>query len=49
MLHEPQLTAARARLDDASWEVAFTEGQAMTLEEAVEFALSEGEVSSAGT
>jgi non-specific serine/threonine protein kinase len=39
-LRVPYLAAARARLDKALWEAAFTEGQAMTLEEAVEYALS---------
>jgi DNA-binding NarL/FixJ family response regulator len=39
-LREPYLTAARSRLDKASWERAFAEGQAMTLGEAVEYALS---------
>ena len=40
LLHEPQLAAARSRLDEAAWEAAFAEGQAMTFEEAVEYALS---------
>ena len=40
MLHEPQLAAARSSLDEATWEAAFSEGKAMTLEEAVEYALS---------
>jgi predicted ATPase/DNA-binding SARP family transcriptional activator/DNA-binding CsgD family transcriptional regulator len=40
-LHEPQLSAARARLDEPAWEAAFAEGQAMTFEEAIEYALSE--------
>ena len=43
LLHEPQLAAARFRLDYASWEAAFEEGRAMSFEEAVEYALSEGE------
>ena len=43
MLHEPQLAAARSRLDEATWEAAFTEGKTMGLEEAVEYALSEEE------
>jgi DNA-binding CsgD family transcriptional regulator len=41
LLHEPQLAAARSRTDEASWETAFAEGRNMTLEEAVEYALSE--------
>jgi DNA-binding CsgD family transcriptional regulator len=42
-LHEPQLVAARSRLDEATREAAFEEGKAMGLEEAVEYALSEEE------
>ncbi len=41
MLHEPQLAAARSRLDEPTWEAAFSEGKAMTLEEAVRYALSD--------
>jgi predicted ATPase/DNA-binding CsgD family transcriptional regulator len=41
MLHEPQLAAARSRIDRAIWETGFGEGQVMRLEEAVEYALSE--------
>ena len=40
-LRAPHLTAARSRLDEATWEAAFEQGKAMRLEEAVEFALSE--------
>ena len=47
MLHEPQLAAARSRLDEAAWEKASAEGRAMGLEEAVEYALSEEEPTSA--
>ncbi len=36
---EPYLAAARAQLEEASWEAAFAEGQAMSLEEATEYAL----------
>ena len=43
VLHEPQLTATRARLDQASWEAAFEEGQAMSFEEAISCALKEEE------
>jgi predicted ATPase/DNA-binding SARP family transcriptional activator/DNA-binding CsgD family transcriptional regulator len=39
-MHEPYLRAARSGLDHASWQAAFAEGQAMTFEEAVEYALS---------
>jgi predicted ATPase/DNA-binding CsgD family transcriptional regulator len=40
VLQEPYLTAARSRLDEASWEAAFSDGQAMSFEEAIEYALS---------
>jgi non-specific serine/threonine protein kinase len=43
MLHEPQLVAAHSRLDQGAWEKSFAEGQAMGLEGAVEYALSEEE------
>jgi predicted ATPase/DNA-binding SARP family transcriptional activator/DNA-binding CsgD family transcriptional regulator len=42
-LGEPYLDAARSRLSEAEWEVAFAEGKNMGLEEAVEYALSEEE------
>ena len=42
-LREPYLADARSRLDGAAWETTFAEGQAMTLEEAIEYALSEEE------
>jgi DNA-binding NarL/FixJ family response regulator len=41
LLHEPQLLAFRSRLDEGIWEKGFEEGQAMMLEEAIEYALSE--------
>jgi non-specific serine/threonine protein kinase len=41
LVYEPQLTAARSRLDQAAWEEAFAEGKTMGLERAVEYALSE--------
>jgi predicted ATPase/class 3 adenylate cyclase/DNA-binding CsgD family transcriptional regulator len=41
LLHEPQLVAARSRMDQTSWETAFAEGRNMGLKEAVEYALSE--------
>jgi hypothetical protein len=34
-LGKSYFAAVRSRLDEASWEAAFAEGQAMTLEEAV--------------
>jgi ATP/maltotriose-dependent transcriptional regulator MalT len=39
-LREPYLAAARSRLDEASWEAAFAEGQSMTFAQAVEYALA---------
>jgi tetratricopeptide (TPR) repeat protein len=44
-LREPYLAAARSRLDEAVWKAAWEEGQAMTFEEAVSYAL-EGEACS---
>jgi predicted ATPase/class 3 adenylate cyclase len=45
VLREPYLAAARSRLDEAVWKAAWEEGQAMTFEEAVSYAL-EGEACS---
>jgi predicted ATPase/DNA-binding CsgD family transcriptional regulator len=39
-LHEPHLALARSQLGDEAWQEALTEGQAMSLEEAAEYALS---------
>ena len=39
-LHEPHLAAARYQMGMARWEEALVEGRAMSLEEAVEYALS---------
>jgi predicted ATPase/DNA-binding SARP family transcriptional activator/DNA-binding CsgD family transcriptional regulator len=39
-LQEPYLSGARSEIDEVSWETAFAEGQEMTFEEAVEYALS---------
>jgi predicted ATPase len=36
----PYIEAARAQLDEAAWERAYTEGKTMTLEQAIEYALS---------
>jgi predicted ATPase/DNA-binding SARP family transcriptional activator/DNA-binding CsgD family transcriptional regulator len=36
----PYIEAARAQLDEAAWEKAYTEGKTLTLEEAIEYALS---------
>jgi non-specific serine/threonine protein kinase len=41
--YERSMAAARARLGEEAWEAAFAEGEAMGLEEAVEYALSEEE------
>jgi DNA-binding CsgD family transcriptional regulator len=46
-LREPYLAAASSRLDEETWEAAFAEGRTMTFEEAVEYALSEEEPSTA--
>ncbi len=43
-VQEPYLVAARSRLEE-TWEAALAEGRAMDLEEAVEYALSEEELS----
>jgi DNA-binding CsgD family transcriptional regulator len=40
-LEEPYSSVARTRLDEASWEAAFAEGQAMTYDEVFEYAFSE--------
>ncbi len=46
-VQEPYLVASRSRLEEAAWEAAFAEGRTMELEEAVEYALSEEEPSTA--
>ena len=46
-LREPYLTIARSSSNEAAWETAFAEGQAMSFEEAVEYALSAEELSPA--
>jgi predicted ATPase/DNA-binding CsgD family transcriptional regulator len=38
---EPYLAAARSRLDEAAWDEAWAEGRAMSMEQAIEYALSE--------
>ena len=43
MEYESRLAGARARMSDAAFEEAWEEGKTMTPEEAVEYALSEGE------
>ena len=39
-LAEPYLAAARSRLGEAAWDVAYAEGREMTFEESVDYALS---------
>ena len=39
--YERYLATARAQLDERSWEAAWAEGQAMTLEQAIAYALEE--------
>jgi predicted ATPase/DNA-binding SARP family transcriptional activator/DNA-binding CsgD family transcriptional regulator len=40
-VYQGQVSAARARLEEAAWQRAWTEGRAMTSERAIEYALSE--------
>ena len=40
-LHEPYLSAARSRMGVSEWTGAWQEGRAMSMEEAIEYALSE--------
>jgi non-specific serine/threonine protein kinase len=40
-LHRSQVAAARSRVDEAAWTAAWTEGRAMSLEQAVEYALEQ--------
>jgi non-specific serine/threonine protein kinase len=42
-LHEPYLASARSQLGEAAWEAAVTEGRAMSLEEAAQYALAQQE------
>jgi tetratricopeptide (TPR) repeat protein len=42
-LHEPYLTATRSHADEAVWARAWEEGRAMTMEEAVAYALEDME------
>jgi len=43
--YEACLAAARSQLDEAAWEAAWAEGRAMSMERAIEYALSEEEPS----
>ena len=45
-LRKPYLEAVSPRLDEEAWEEAFAEGQAMTFEEAIEYALAGNQSSS---
>ena len=47
--YEDNLSAARSQLDEAMFEKAWAEGKAMTIEEAIEYALSEKEYSTPST
>jgi non-specific serine/threonine protein kinase len=49
VLQEPYLEDARSKLDVATWDAAFGEGQAMTLAEAVEYALEREEPTASST
>jgi predicted ATPase len=42
-LHEPYLETARSRMDEANWTKARGEGRAMTLEDAIAYALEDAE------
>ena len=48
-LRQPYLTSARSQLGETTWEAVFAEGQAMTFEESVEYALSEEQTASASS
>jgi non-specific serine/threonine protein kinase len=41
--YEPYVQTARAHLDEVTWEAAWSAGSAMDMEQAIEYALSEGE------
>jgi hypothetical protein len=40
-LQEPYLTVTRSQLDETSWQEAWAQGRAMTLEDAISYALEE--------
>jgi ATP/maltotriose-dependent transcriptional regulator MalT len=44
-LREPYLATTRSRLDEAAWQAAWAEGREMSMEQAIEYALSEKEPS----
>ena len=41
LAYERRLAAARAAVDEATWEAAWAEGRAMLLDEAIAYALEE--------
>jgi non-specific serine/threonine protein kinase len=41
--HGPYIAAARAQVEDAEWEAAWQKGRAMSMEEAIDYVLLEGE------
>jgi predicted ATPase/DNA-binding SARP family transcriptional activator/DNA-binding CsgD family transcriptional regulator len=41
-LHEPHMASARSQLGEPAWDESLAEGRVMSLEEAVEYALSDG-------
>jgi predicted ATPase/DNA-binding CsgD family transcriptional regulator len=45
LLREPYLATTRSRLDEAAWQEAWAEGRAMSMEQAIEYALSAEEAS----
>jgi tetratricopeptide (TPR) repeat protein len=47
--YERNLSAARARVDDATWQAAYAEGRAMSMEQAVAYAQEAGHVQSDAT
>ena len=44
-LEEPYLVGARSQLEESAWSAAWEEGRAMSMETAIEYALSEEEPS----
>jgi predicted ATPase/DNA-binding SARP family transcriptional activator/DNA-binding CsgD family transcriptional regulator len=49
LVYEPYIAAARAQVKGGDWEAAWHEGRAMSMEEAIEHAISEEEPASAKT
>ena len=42
-VYEPYIAAARDQIEDAEWETAWSERRALSMEEAIDYVLSEGE------